>query len=200
VAGRTKVIGLTGNIACGKSTVASILCDLGAEVIDADVVARQVMTAPSPVFDAIVREFGTEVIAPNGQLDRPKLAAIVFSDPAALRRLDQLVHPTTSGAIRQRIAASSSPVIVVEAIKLLEAGTDRVCNEVWIVNCQREQQIDRLVGLRGLSYADAEKRVAAQVPVKDKLTRADVVIDASGSLADTRHQVVREWKRFVEKT
>jgi dephospho-CoA kinase len=192
-----KVIGLTGNIACGKSTVAAILSELGAEVIDADVVARQVMTAPGSVFASIVREFGREVVAPNGQIDRPKLGAIVFSDPVALHRLDQLVHPATSATIRGLLAESSRPIVVVEAIKLIEAGTDRACTEVWIVNCQREQQVERLVGLRGLPDAEAERRIAAQAPIRDKLARADVVIDTSGSLADTRYQVVREWERFT---
>jgi dephospho-CoA kinase len=197
VADRTRVIGLTGNIACGKSTVAAMLRELGAEVIDADLVARRLMTPPGPVFDAVVREFGREIVAPNGTIDRAKLGGIVFSDPAALRRLDQLVHPATSAAIRKLVVNSTKPVVVVEAIKLLEAGTHRICDAVWVVTCEREQQIDRLVTMRGLSYQDAEKRVAAQAAAREKLARADAVIDASGSLADTRRQVIRKWENFV---
>src|SRR5262249_3587702 len=135
---------------------AGILRELGAEVIDADLVARQLMMPPGPVFDAVVREFGREIVAPTGTIDRSKLGGIVFSDPAALRRLDQLVHPATSAAIRRLVAKSTSDVVVVEAIKLLEAGTNRICDAVWVVNCQRGQQIDRLVTMRGLSYEDAE--------------------------------------------
>src|SRR5258708_32065045 len=110
-----RTIGLTGNIACGKSTVASILRELGAEVIDADKVAQQVMAPPGTVFDSIVREFGRDIVGPDGALDRKKLGAIVFSEPAALRRLDRLVHPYTSVAIRRMIETTTAPVVVVEA-------------------------------------------------------------------------------------
>src|SRR5438132_8529986 len=103
-----RTIGLTGNIACGKSTVASILRELGAEVIDADRVARQIMAPPGAVFDSIVREFGPDVVAPDGSIDRRALGTIVFSDPVALRRLDRLVHPDTSERIRRMVEESSS--------------------------------------------------------------------------------------------
>ncbi len=190
------VIGLTGNIGCGKSTVATMLRELGAEIIDADTVAHQVMAPPGPVYDSIVREFGREILAPDGSIDRRKLGQIVFADPAALRRLDSLVHPATSTTIRQMIATSSARVVVVEAIKLIEAGTYRVCNSVWIVTCTREQQIQRLVAERGLSREDAERRVNAQEPIEAKLSYADVVIDNSGRLEDTRRQVLDAWKRL----
>jgi dephospho-CoA kinase len=190
------VIGLTGNIGCGKSTVATMLRELGAEIIDADTVAHQVMAPPGPVYDSIVREFGREILAPDGSIDRRKLGQIVFADPGALRRLDSLVHPATSTTIRQMIATSSARVVVVEAIKLIEAGTYRVCNSVWIVTCTREQQIQRLVAERGLSREDAERRVNAQEPIEAKLSYADVVIDNSGRLEDTRRQVLDAWKRL----
>ncbi len=190
------VIGLTGNIGCGKSTVATTLRELGAEIIDADTVAHQVMAPPGPVYDSIVREFGREILAPDGSIDRRKLGQIVFADPGALRRLDSLVHPATSTTIRQMIATSSARVVVVEAIKLIEAGTYRVCNSVWIVTCTREQQIQRLVAERGLSREDAERRVNAQEPIEAKLSYADVVIDNSGRLEDTRRQVLDAWKRL----
>ncbi len=190
------VIGLTGNIGCGKSTVATMLRQLGAEVIDADTVAHQVMAPPGPVYDAIVREFGSQILAPDGTIDRRKLGQIVFSDPAALRRLDALVHPATSAAIRQMIATSSARVVVVEAIKLIESGTYRICNSVWIVTCAREQQIQRLVTERGLSREDAERRVSAQEPIDTKLIYGDVLIDNSGSLDDTRRQVLNAWRRL----
>jgi dephospho-CoA kinase len=197
VASIPKTIGLTGNIACGKSTVANVLSELGAEIIDADKVAQQVMAPPGPVYDSVVREFGPGVVTPDGSLDRRRLGAIVFSDPAALRRLDQLVHPATSSAIRQMIPASSAPVVVVEAIKLIEAGTYRYCDEVWVVTCEPEQQAERLIVGRGLSPADAERRVAAQSPASEKTRYATVVIDASGTLADTRRQVLVAWRRFL---
>lgn len=190
------VIGLTGNIGCGKSAVAAMLGELGAEVIDADKVAHQVMAPPGPVYDSIVREFGTGILAPDGAIDRRKLGQIVFVDPAALRRLDALVHPATSATIRQMIASSAAPAVVVEAIKLIEAGTYRICNSVWIVTCTREQQLERLTQRRGLTPADAERRIAAQAPIAEKLPYANVVIDNSGTLERTRQQVLAVWHQL----
>jgi dephospho-CoA kinase len=193
----TRTIGLTGNIACGKSTVASMLGELGAEVVDADKIAREVMAPPGTVFDSIVREFGRAIVGPDGAFDRKKLGAIVFSDPAALKRLDRLVHPHTSVAIRQRIESTTAPVVVVEAIKLIESGTYRFCDAVWIVTCRRDQQVERLVNSRGLSLSDAELRVNAQTPVGEKLAVATAIIDTSGTMDETRAQVRREWDQFV---
>lgn len=197
--GHAYVIGLTGNIGCGKSTVAAMLQDLGAEVIDADTVAHQIMAPPGPVYDAVVREFGVRILAPDGTIDRRKLGEIVFSDPAALRTLDSLVHPATSATIRQMIATSAAPVVVVEAIKLIEAGTYRICDAVWIVTCTREQQLQRLVATRGLSVADAERRINAQTPISEKRRYADVIIDNSGSLAETRRQVAAAWRGLARE-
>jgi dephospho-CoA kinase len=190
------VIGLTGNIGCGKSTVAGMLRDLGAEVIDADKVAHQVMAPPGPVYEAIVREFGAGILGPGGSIDRQKLGQIVFSNPAALRRLDALVHPTTTATIREMIASSAAPVVVVEAIKLIEAGTYRDCDSVWIVTCTREQQIQRLTTERGLSVAEAERRIDAQSPISERLPYATVVIDNSGTLEDTRRLVRQAWQKL----
>jgi dephospho-CoA kinase len=192
-----KVIGLTGNIACGKSTVAAMLRELGAQIVDADRVAHQVMAPPGTVFEAIVREFGPEVVAADGTLDRRRLGAIVFADPVALKRLDQLVHPHTGVAIRQIIADSSAAVVAVEAIKLVESGTYRVCDSVWLVTCHRDQQLERLQANRGLDLAEATRRVDAQTPASDKLPFADRVIDASGSLEETRRQVLEGWRAVV---
>ncbi|HVC35719.1 MAG TPA: dephospho-CoA kinase [Chloroflexota bacterium] len=189
-------MGLTGNIGCGKSTVAGLLGDLGAGVIDADQVAHAVMAPPGPVYDSLVREFGTGIVTPDGAIDRHALGQIVFADPAALRRLDALVHPATSAAIREMIATSSAPVVVVEAIKLIEAGTHRLCDSVWVVRCTREQQVQRLTTRRGLSRAEAERRIDAQPPIDDKLRYATVVIDNSGTVEETRQEVVAAWHRL----
>ena len=191
-------IGLTGNIACGKSTVAGMLAERGARVIDGDKVAHQVMAPPGPVFDALVAEYGPGILTPDGAIDRTKLGAIVFSDPAALLRLDQIVHPATSARIRQLVASAVEPVVVVEAIKLIESGTYQICDSIWVVTCTREQQIERLIAKRGLAIADAERRVDAQTGFAETLAHANVVIDASGSLEITRFQVDEAWDKVVK--
>lgn len=190
------VIGLTGNIGCGKSTVATMLRELGAEVIDADRVAHRVMAPGGLAFDAVVREFGVDILGPDGSIDRRKLGQIVFNDPTALRRLDALVHPHTSAEIRRLIEDSTAPVVVVEAIKLIESGTYRICNAVWLVTCPREQQARRLIEGRGLSLAEAEKRIDAQSPASEKLPFATDVIDNRDGLDRTRQQVIEAWVRL----
>ena len=196
VAKRSVVIGLTGNIGCGKSTVAGMLADLGADVIDADKVAHAVMAPPGPVYDAIVREFGAGIVASDGSLDRRALGKVVFGDPSKLRLLDSLVHPATSAAIRTMVADASSRAVVVEAIKLIESGTYRDCDSVWLVTCSRDQQVERLTSGRGMSVEDAMRRIDAQTPASEKRLFADVVIDNGGTIDVTRRQVLEAWKRL----
>lgn len=194
---RPLLIGLTGNICTGKSTVAGMLAELGAEVIDADLVAHEVMRAGTPIHAKIVETFGPGVLAPNGEIDRTRLGAIVFADPAALARLEAIVHPATIEAVVQRIAAASSAVVVVEAIKLIESGMADGCDSVWVTTCRPEQQVYRIMGGRGLSRAEAWQRVRAQPPQEEKIARADVVIDTSGTLPQTRAQVRAAWQKLV---
>lgn len=194
----TLTVGLTGNIATGKSTVARMLADLGAEAIDADQVTREVMRAGTPVHAAIVGTFGPEALAPDGEIDRQRLGEIVFADPAALARLEALCHPATLAAIDDRIAASKAEVVVIEAIKLIEAGMAEQYDQVWVTHCPPEQQIERLVSLRGMGAAEAAQRVAAQPPQAGKVARADVVIDTATTLDETRAQVEAAWQQVVE--
>ena len=196
---RPLLIGLTGNICTGKSTVARTLAELGAEVIDADKVAHEVMRAGTPAHAQITATFGPEVLAPNGEIDRARLGALVFADPAALVRLEIIVHPATIKAIRRRIAISQATIVVIEAIKLIEAGLADGCDSVWVTTCRLEQQVYRIMGGRGLSRAEAEQRVRAQPPQEDKIARADVVIDTSGKISQTRAQVQTAWQRLVEQ-
>jgi len=196
---RPLLIGLTGNIATGKSTVARMLAELGAEVIDADHVAHQVMRAGSAANARIVETFGPKVLGPDGEIDRTQLGAIVFADPESLARLERIVHPATLEAIGRRVAASSADVIVVEAIKLIEAGMADAYVSVWVTTCPPKQQIYRLVDGRGLSRAEAEERVRAQPPQEDKIARADVVVDTSGSISWTRVQVQAAWERLTRR-
>jgi dephospho-CoA kinase len=191
------MVGLTGNIGTGKSTVARMLSELGAEVIDADKVAHEMMRAGTSVHAEIVEAFGREVLSPDGEIDRQRVGALVFADPIALARLEALTHPATIETIGRRIDVSSAPVVVVEAIKLIESGMADAYDSIWVVTCAREQQIRRVVAQRHLSRKEAEQRVRAQPPQAEKVARADVVIDNSGSLSRTREQVHAAWERLV---
>jgi dephospho-CoA kinase len=192
------LIGLTGNIATGKSTVAAMLAELGATVIDADKIVHQVMRRGNEVYDNIVAAFGPSVIGADGEIGRDRLGRIVFSDPLQLRRLEEIVHPTVHIEVRARIQQADTPVIVVEAIKLIEAGWHHTCQALWVTTCRPDQQIARLIAERSLSFEEARQRVTAQPPQSEKISLADVVIDTSGDMADTRHQVEVAWQA-IEK-
>ena len=191
---RPYVIGLTGNIACGKSLVLRALAELGAETIDADQVAREVMSRGSPVLEDVVRAFGPEVMNPDGSLDRRALARIVFSDPEQLARLEAIVHPPVVELIRRRVAESRSPVVVIDAIKLFEAGLAGDCDEVWVVTCKPEQQLARLMARDRIGEDEALLRIRAQPPQEEKVRRADRVIDNSGAIEETIAQVRAAWE------
>lgn len=205
------LIGLTGGIACGKSTVVAMLAALGARTIDADRVTHRVQQAGSPVYAQIVRAFGPQVLtAPGGPIDRRKLGALVFNDQAALRRLESIVHPAVRAEIRAFIAEAAAaggygtrtqplarPVVVIDAIKLIEAGWADECRQVWVITCDEAQQIERLMTTRGMSEAEARQRVAAQPPQSSRLARATVVIDNSGTQAHTREQVEAAWRKVL---
>lgn len=188
------MIGLTGNIATGKSLVGHLLAERGAEHIDADRLAHQVVAQGTDVWEQIVGEFGREILRPDGEIDRARLGAIVFSDAAALAHLEGFVHPPVIALTGERIERSTASVVVVEAIKLIESGmVVRLCDALWVVIAPRAAQIERLVADRGLSYEDAVARVDAQPPQSAKAARADVVIDNGGSIEATRRQVARAW-------
>ena len=195
---RPLLIGLTGNIATGKSTVAQMLSDLGAMVIDADAVAHQVMRPGTPAHGAIVEEFGPDITTGDGEIDRRRLGRRVFSDHEAMARLEAIVHPATLQAIARQIETTTADVVVIEAIKLIESGLAETCDSVWVTVCRPEQQIARIVRGRGLTAAEARQRVEAQKPQQARVARADVVIDNAGSLSATREQVVAAWRRVVE--
>lgn len=197
------LIGLTGNIGCGKSTVVKMLAERGAHVLDADQVTRQVMDVGQPAYNQIVQHFGTEILrAPNGPIDRPALGRIVFGDRAKLRLLESIVHPATRQAIMawlrehdaQAARSDQRAVAVVDAIRLIEAGYPAFCDAVWVVTCDQTDQIERLTEQRGMSEADARQRIAAQPPQAEKVAVADVVIDNSGSLDQTGQQVEQAWR------
>lgn len=189
---RPILIGLTGNIATGKSEVARVLATLGAQVIDADRVAHEVMRFDGPAYHAVAAIF-PEALADDGTIDRARLGAIVFRDPAALQRLEAAVHPAVIAEIARRIAQATEPVVVVEAIKLIEAGMHRSYDALWVVTAPRSVQIARLVTGRGLTEVEAAVRVDAQPPQEEKAALADWVIVNDGDLDNLRRQVVAGW-------
>jgi len=197
---RPYIIGLTGNIATGKSSVMRRLEEHGALVIDADKVAHALMEPGGEAYEAVVEAFGRQILAPDGKIDRKKLGEIVFGDPAELRRLEKIVHPAVRRRIREIISGARENVVVIEAIKLLDYGlADELCDEVWVVTAPPQQQALRLMRDRGLTQDEAWLRINAQPPQEEKVRRADVVIHNSGSLEQLYEQVDRAWAKTVEK-
>ncbi len=189
-------IGLTGNIACGKSTVGQLLVARGAEYVDADRLVHALMEPGTPEHDAISARFGAGVRDADGRIDRKALGALVWGDPAALRDLEAILHPGVRAEVGGRLAATTAPIIVVDAIKLIEGGLYREMDAVWVVTCPRAEQIRRLTETRGLTAPDAEARIAAQGSQVDKVRQATVVIDNAGTLADLGRQVDEAWNQI----
>jgi dephospho-CoA kinase len=179
-----KVIGLTGNMGCGKSSVAGMLRELGVATIDADALAREIRQNDADARGAIERRFGT--------IDARRLGEIVFSDPSALRDLEAILHPKVRDAVRSRLAELDEgdvELASVEVIKLFESPLHDACDQVWVVRCDESDALQRLAAARGMDEATARARMAAQSSQDDKLARADVVIDNRGTLDETRRQV-----------
>jgi dephospho-CoA kinase len=193
---RTLRIGLTGPIGCGKSTVAGWLAARGAVVVDADAIAREVSAPGQPAHDAILAVFGDGVRVEDRDLDRAALARIVFADPAALQRLESIVHPVVRTRILAELAAADAAgavAVVVEAIKLVEGGLAALCDELWLVTCPATAQRDRILG-RGASAEDADRRIESQAGLVERVRPvATRVIDTAGPLADARSRVAAAW-------
>lgn len=192
------VLGVTGNIAVGKSTVVSILTDLGAHYIDADLVYRDLVAPDQPLLRTLADHFGEHIIGEDGGLDRKTLGSIVFSDPEALKLLDRLTHPAIIAETDRRVDAIRDGVIIIDAIKLIESGHSEVCDVVWLVTAPQDDQVSRLVQRNKLSKADALDRVAAQPPLEPKIAGSDLVIDNAGSLNDLRKQVMDAWRGLTQ--
>lgn len=193
------VVGLTGNIATGKSTVLEYLASLGAHIIDADKVAHRAMEPGGPAYQPIVDAFGNTILDENGQIDRRTLGGIVFSDAAALKQLEAISHPAVYEMIRQEIATTTAPVVVIEAIKLLEGRTHQLCDEIWVISAAPETQLARLMEQRGMTRVAALQRMEAQPPQSEKIRRADRVIENNGSPAALRNQLERLWADLQER-
>jgi dephospho-CoA kinase len=193
---KTVRIGLTGPIGCGKSTIAAWLAEAGAIVIDADLVAREVVEAGTEGLRQVVAAFGPDVVRADGSLDRAALGRLVFANPAALRRLESIVHPAVRPKILDAVLAAErtmAPAVVVEAIKLVEGGLATMCDEVWLVVCDERAQRERLAA-RGMDVATATQRIEAQADPATRLRAASTrVIDTSGTIETTRATVADAW-------
>jgi dephospho-CoA kinase len=195
------LVGLTGGIGSGKSTVARMLEKRGAVVFDADVLARQAVAPGTPGFEQVIERFGPNVLAPGGGLDRDALASIVFSDPAARRDLEGIVHPE----VRRMFAEGceeyrdSDRVVVFSAPLLVETGMHTAFDLLIVVSAPVATQIERLMRDRGMAERDVQARIDAQLPLEAKAEAADVLVDNEGTLEDLEGQVERVWRNLVAR-
>lgn len=192
------LIGLTGGIASGKSTVAKLLASYGAETIDADQVARDVVLPGSVGLQAVVNEFGAEVLSDSGELDRDLLGQIVFKESEKRKALEQILHPLIKKRTTELLAASKSSVVVYAVPLLVEANVDYPFDMILTVEAGVENQVERIVRSRGLSEADAQRRIDAQASTAERSERADFVIDSSGTHAQLEQQIAILWPKIEQ--
>jgi dephospho-CoA kinase len=194
------IIGLTGNIATGKSVVRRMLEHLGAYSIDADSLSHRAIAKGAPGFQPTVDLFGKWILGKDGEIDRSKLAGLVFRDPQALSQLEDIVHPLVRQAADLFIRRASQRVVVIEAIKLLESDLKTGCNAIWVTYAPEDVQIERLMRKRGLSRDASLERIHAQSPQNEKVAAASVVIRNTGSYEDLWKQVTEAWKQVSPVT
>ena len=194
------VIGLTGNIATGKSVVRRMLEHLGAYTIDADALAHRAIAKDAPGYKPVLETFGKWILKPEGQIDRSKLGGMVFRDPDALTKLENIVHPLVEQAIEILIQRASQRVIVVEAIKLFESQLRSACDSVWVTYAPEEIQIERLTRKRNLSPEEAVNRIHSQGSQNEKVERANTVIRNTGSYDELWKQVTVAWKQISSRS
>jgi dephospho-CoA kinase len=190
------VIGLTGNIAAGKSVVRKMLENLGAYGIDADALSRRATAKGAPGYQPVIDAFGDYLAGKDGEIDRSKLGELVFSDAAALEKLESILHPLVRQAVDHLVTRASQRVVVIEAIKLLESPLREACDSIWVVTVPEAVQVARLEANRGMDEATARRRMAAQSSQKEKAAAADVVIENNGSFGDTWERVSEAWARL----
>lgn len=194
------VIGLTGNIGTGKSLVRRMLEHLGAYGIDADALAHRAIGKGAPGYDLVIQQFGQWVVGEDGQINRAKLGRLVFGDPAALKALEDIVHPLVNQALDFIIKRVKHKVIVIEAIKLFESDLVNVCDRFWVTYAPHDVQLKRLVNKRKMTEADAWQRILNQAPQEEKVKKAHVVIKNVGSVEDTWKMVFAAWNKIGAAT
>ncbi|HEX8508809.1 MAG TPA: dephospho-CoA kinase [Propionibacteriaceae bacterium] len=191
-------VGLTGGIASGKTVVSDRLRELGAVVVDADLLAREVVQPETPAFAAIVQRFGEQILEPGGTLDRGALGRVVFADPEARRHLESIVHPAVRARANEIDKAAPADAIVVHVIPLLvETNQAHSFDTVVVVDIDPETQLQRLVARSGLTAADARARIAAQAGRSERLSAADHVLANGGTEEELRRQVDDLWRRLT---
>ena len=189
-----RIIGLTGGIACGKTTAAATLRALGAPVFDADAVSRAVTAEGGAAAADVAARFGT--------LDRKKIAAVVFHDRAALAELNAIVHPRVNAALDEFLreaGASGAPVCVLDIPLLFECGMEKRCDETWVVSVPQQEQIARVIARDGATREQALARIAAQIAMEEKRRRADAVIDTSGPAEETQKRIIALYRQARER-
>jgi len=191
------VIGLTGNIATGKSVVRKMMEHLGAYGIDADTLSHRTIMKAAPGYEQVVDLFGKWILTPDGQIDRKKLSRLVFPNPEAMASLEKIIHPLVRQAIDILIRHTTHRVIVIEAIKLLESDLHTLCDAIWVTDASPEIQIARLIQRRGMTEDMTRSRVLAQEPQEAKLEAADIVIHNSDSFEQTWEEVIAAWQQSV---
>lgn len=195
------LVGLTGGIGSGKSTVAGMLERLGAVVFDADVLSREAVAQGTPGYDAVVQRFGPNVLGPGGELDREALASIVFADPAARRDLEAIVHPEVRRLFAEAVERfeGSNAVVVLSAPLLVETGMHSAFEVLIVVSTTPQTQVERLMRDRGMPESAIRARVEAQLPLEEKAAVADVLVDNEGTVEELFGQVERLWADLQER-
>lgn len=193
---RPRRVALTGGIATGKSHCLAVFRSLGAPVIDADQVARDVVAPGSDGLAAVVKQFGRSVLLPNGQLNRAALGMVIFADPSARQHLEDIIHPRVNAVIERWFATLAEPLGIADIPLLFETSREDDFDLIVVAACRPDQQLARLVARTHLSEADARNRIAAQLPLADKVARADYVIDTGGTKEQTEARTKAVWRKL----
>lgn len=198
-----RIIGLTGGIATGKSQVSSILSELGAVVIDADIVAREVVQKGLPAWQQLKDTFGEEYFLSNGELNRRKLGQLVFSHPSELDKLNSITHPAIKAKIEERIndlkVQGYNGIVVVDAALLLEAGWETMVDQVWVVDAPIEKRIERLMNRDNLTRDQALSRINSQMSQQERIAKADKIIYNNSNIDSLKEQVLRIWHETLKE-